>query len=63
MNQLLVYWTGSVALSFIIFILSGCRNRGKYHTNHTNCVIFSGGMLGPFVLVLWLIGLAYIFYA
>jgi hypothetical protein len=62
MNKLLVYWTGSVVLSFVIFILSSCKvHRAKYA--FVNCIIFGGVVMGQLFLILWLLGLVYIFYA
>jgi hypothetical protein len=58
--NLLVLWTGSVFLSFIIIFLSNCYHLNKH--NFSACV-YGMGIMGQFFLVLWLIGVAYIFYA
>jgi hypothetical protein len=61
MNKLLVYWTGSVVVSFVIFLLSSCKvHRAKHAFN--DCMTLGGVFGGQLFLILWLLGLVYIFY-
>jgi hypothetical protein len=60
MNKLLVYWTGSVVVSFVILSLSSCKVHRAKHAFNT-CMSLNNIIGGPLFLILWVLGLVYIF--